>query len=415
MKKSTAAILICVIVVVLSALTFVSLHGFPIGIYDVNPLPSVVETGMDMQQGYYVIYRQKESETDLTSEQIDASLAIFQKRLTDAGFSNATAVKYGDDQIAVKFPVSAFSAYSLQYLGFVGNVTLQDSSGNTILERKNIADAGYTASASSQSIYLKFDAEGAEKFSTASAAAALNNKAISILIDGETVASPTMSSAITTGECSVTGVSGADMIAAAVKNSALPAAFTIDRSFTVSGTMGDKAIDTGLIASLAAVAVIVVFMIIRYRLLAAAGLGGLWLYALLTLLMLALLPGVVALSLQSIAAIIIVTALGIMTHIVIFEKIKDEYVTGKPMNAAIKSGFDNGLITSRYINYAVFILAMIVYAFGYQQFSIMMMIGILVLMLSVTTLTRAGFKLMRSFSIKPACIGISAKEGGAGK
>lgn len=415
MKKSTAAILICVIVVVLSALTFVSLHGFPIGIYDVNPLPSVVETGMDMQQGYYVIYRQKESETELTGEQINAALGIFQKRLADAGFENATAVKYGEDQIAVKFPISTFSAYSLQYLGYVGDVTLQDSSGNTIIERKNIAGAGYTTTASSQSIYLKFDAEGAEKFSTASSAAALSSKTISILIDGETVASPTMSSAITTGECSVTGVSGADMIAATIKSEALPAAFTIDRSYTVSGTMGSKAIDTGLIASLVAVAVLVVFMIVRYRLLSAAGLGGLWLYAILTLLMLALLPGVVSLSLQSIAAIIVVTALGIMTHVVIFEKIRDEYTSGKPMSSSIKSGFDNGLIVSRYINYAMFILAMIVYAFGYQQFSIMMMMGILILMLSVTTLTRAGFHLMRSFSIKPACIGISAKEGGKDK
>lgn len=415
MKKSTAAILACVIVVVLAALTFVSLHGMPIGIYDVNPLPGIVETGMDTQQGYYVIYRQKESEKKLTSEQIDASLAIFQQRLKDAGYDNATAVKYGDDQIAVRFPINQFSAYTLQYLGYVGDITLEDSNEKVIVERKNIVHAEYATSVSTQAIFLKFDGEGTSKFASASSAAALNNKAITLLIDGEEIAAPTLSDTVTGGEFGVTGVSGADMIAATVKSAMLPAAFTIDRSYTVSGTAGSGAIDAGLIASIVAVALIVVFMVIRYRALAAAGLAGLWLYALLTLLTLALLPGIVALSLQSVAAIVIVTALAVMTHIIIFEQIRSEYLSGKPMKSSIKSGFSHGLIASRYINYAMFILAMVAFPFGYQQFSIMMMMGILIMMLSVTTLTRAGFRLMRSFNVKAGCIGIGKKEGGAEK
>ncbi|MBS7262303.1 MAG: hypothetical protein KIG36_01710 [Eubacteriales bacterium] len=388
MKKSTAAVILAVTAVILIGLTFAAFVGFPVGIYDVNPLQSVVQKGAETEGAYAVLYK---ASGDVTESQLDEAVAIFAARLNAAGYDTAAAARCGADTVLVTFPRADYASYFLQYLGNVGEITFTNDSDEIVIQDGMIAKADYMVSSGAPYLYITFNAEGKQAFTDATRAAAISGKGISIKLDGTTLSTNSVSSAITTGTCGISFY-GADAVSAISKvGKKLPAAFAVDSSFTMRAAAGANGATLLAYGGIALTALALIFFIFRYKSFSIAPIVSLWLFVILTLVVLALDIAGIDLTIATAAAVLTAFVLFVMTQALVFEGIYGQRAVGKPVRAAFKAGFAEGMARARYINYALFVAAMAVFAFGtagFKQFSVMLMIGIALGMLLTTIVTR---------------------------
>src|SRR5918996_1086383 len=110
---------------------------------------------------------------------------------------------------------------------------------------------------------------------------------------------------------------------------ALPIDLTLISQSTVSATLGEQALDQGLVAGLVGLAIVLMFLIAYYRFLGLVAGLGLLVYALFFLAMIKLIP--ITLTLPGIAGLILTIGVAADSNIVIFERIKDEARAGRSL------------------------------------------------------------------------------------
>ena len=113
-------------------------------------------------------------------------------------------------------------------------------------------------------------------------------------------------------------------------------------------------------------------------------------YIILYLFFLQAIP-LVQLTLEGIAGIILSIGMAIDANIIIFERIKEEYATGKRLSTAIKTGFRKGMPAIIDSNITTFIASIILMIFGtgsIQGFAMTLFIGVAVSMFTALIVTR---------------------------
>ncbi|MGA9364702.1 MAG: protein translocase subunit SecD [Bacteroidota bacterium] len=224
------------------------------------------------------------------------------------------------------------------------------------------------------------------------------NKRIAIVLDKAVFSSPVVRNKITGGNSQIEGMANIDearLLEIVLKAGALPAPVDIIEQRNVGPSLGEDSISKGLLSSVLAFAVIVLFMVVYYRT------GGLMAdIALLfnILFILGVLAGFQAtLTLPGIAGIILTIGMAVDANVLIYERIREEAVTGKTLRAAIDAGYAKAFHAIFDSNITTFFSGVILYQFGtgpVQGFALTLMIGIAASMFSAIVITRVIFEVM---------------------
>jgi preprotein translocase subunit SecD len=184
----------------------------------------------------------------------------------------------------------------------------------------------------------------------------------------------------------------ADDLALVLRTGALPVPLEVINQQSVGASLGEDAIRIGLKAITYGFALVIIFMLIYYK--------GAGLIADLALVMnLYIMVGVLSvlgftLTLPSIAGVILTVGMAVDANVIVFERIKEEYRTGKSAKAAVKAGFDKALWAILDANITTFIAAVALSLLGkgpVQGFANTLAIGIVSSLITALFVSRLIF------------------------
>ncbi|MDQ3935446.1 MAG: protein translocase subunit SecF, partial [Actinomycetota bacterium] len=124
---------------------------------------------------------------------------------------------------------------------------------------------------------------------------------------------------------------------------ALPVSLKLISKTQVSATLGQQALNQGLIAAGFGLLGTMIFLLLFYRALGALAVAGLVVYAILSFALVKLIP--ITLTLPGIAGLVLTLGVAADANIVIFERIKEEARAGRTIPAAIANGYTKALRT----------------------------------------------------------------------
>lgn len=254
-------------------------------------------------------------------------------------------------------------------------------------------------------VILQFNSQGTALFSQITGQNV--GQPLAIFLDGVLLEAPTIQEAIPNGQAVVSGnmtaVQAKDL-ADNLNEGALPVPIQLISTETVSGTLGNQAVENGVEAGLIGVGLVMIFMVLWYRLPGLLACIALSLYIAVVLALFKFIP--VTLTAAGIAAFILSIGMAVDANILIFERMKEELRNGKDAEAAIRDGFARAWPSIRDSNISSMITAVILFWFGtdiIQGFALVFGLGVLVSMLTAISVSRTflyalGFKAKNGFT-----------------
>jgi len=179
----------------------------------------------------------------------------------------------------------------------------------------------------------------------------------------------------------------------------LPVPLNILYDQTVSPTLGEDFVDMSLKAGIIGIILVMLFMIIYYRLPGVIASLALVFYGALVLAIFKLIP--VTLTLAGIGGFILSIGMAVDANVLIFERMKEEFATGRTLGAAIDAGFSRAWTAIRDSNVTTFIVCAVLFWLGssiaesapVQGFALTLFIGVAVSMFTAIVVTRTLLRL----------------------
>jgi preprotein translocase subunit SecD len=179
----------------------------------------------------------------------------------------------------------------------------------------------------------------------------------------------------------------------------LPVPLSILYDQTVSPILGADFVDMSIKAGIIGIILVMLFMTIYYRLPGFLSSLALVFYGALVLAIFKLIP--VTLTLAGIGGFILSIGMAVDANVLIFERMKEEFATGRTLGAAIDAGFSRAWTAIRDSNVTTFIVCAILYWLGssiaesapVMGFALTLFIGVAVSMFTAIVVTRALLKL----------------------
>ncbi|HEV2075748.1 MAG TPA: protein translocase subunit SecD, partial [Thermoleophilaceae bacterium] len=171
---------------------------------------------------------------------------------------------------------------------------------------------------------------------------------------------------------------------------ALPVDLELISNTQVSASLGQQALDQGVIAGLAGLALTLLFLVLFYRVLGVVAALALVMYAALLYALVELIP--ITLTLPGIAGLILTLGVAADANIVIFERIKEEARAGRSIPAAITAGYGKALRTIVDANMVTIGVAFILFMLatgGVKGFALTLGVGTLVSLFTAVLATSA--------------------------
>ena len=202
-------------------------------------------------------------------------------------------------------------------------------------------------------------------------------------------------------------------LARLLKIGALPLRLELISRSQVSATLGQQALDEGLVAGLAGFAIVAVFLLVFYRVMGAIAVAALCIYALYLLALIKLIP--VTLTLPGIAGLILTIGVAADANIVIFERVKEEIRHGRSIAAGIAQGYKKGFATIVDANIVTLLVAFILFILataGVKGFAFVLGIGTMVSLFTAVLATQAILLSMRGSRLlrRPSALGAGKKR-----
>ena len=184
----------------------------------------------------------------------------------------------------------------------------------------------------------------------------------------------------------------AEDLALTLRSGALPAPIEYLEERTVGPSLGQDSIRAGVRASLAGLALVIFFMLLYYR---GAGINAVVALILNMILMVAgLILFGATLTLPGIAGIILTIGMAVDSNVLIFERIREEMLSGKTIPSAIEHGFARAFITIIDTHVTTIISSLFLFVFGtgpIRGFAVSLIIGLLVNLFSAVYVSRTIF------------------------
>ena len=211
-------------------------------------------------------------------------------------------------------------------------------------------------------VSFTFNREGARKFGDVTGENI--GRLLAVLLDDQVQTAAVIQSRIT-DEGQITGnfiQERAADLALVLRSGALPASLTYLEERTIGPSLGADSVRAGVVASVAGLIAVALFMLVYYRL---AGINAIVAVALNLLILLGFMAYLGAvLTLPGIAGLILTIGIGVDSNVLIFERIKEELRAGKPTRSAVSAGFDRVFLTILDTHIASLIAAAFLFQFG---------------------------------------------------
>ncbi len=185
-------------------------------------------------------------------------------------------------------------------------------------------------------------------------------------------------------------VKEAQTLAEYLQRGALPIDLKLTSQSQVSATLGQEALDQGVLALVIGLVSVMIFLIVFYRFLGLISALALIAYALIFLALIKLIP--ITLTLPGIAGLVLTIGVAADSNIVIFERVKEELRSGKSVASAITLGYRHGISTIIDANVVTLLTAFILFVLatsGIKGFAFTLGIGILVSLLTAVVFTQS--------------------------
>ncbi len=227
-------------------------------------------------------------------------------------------------------------------------------------------------------------------------------KILAIVLDKSVISSPSIQSAITGGDGSITGSftsAEANSLAVQLRYGSLPVPVKVVESQTVGATLGEDSVRKSLTAGAIGLAVVILFMAFYYRLPGVIADLALVTYALVSFMLFKMIP--ITLSLPGIAGFILSIGMAVDANVLIFERLKEELRAGRTLSQAIELGWSRAWPSIRDSNSSTLITCLILYVFGnsfgasmVKGFSINLALGVVVSLFTAIIVTRTYLHLV---------------------
>jgi preprotein translocase subunit SecD len=168
---------------------------------------------------------------------------------------------------------------------------------------------------------------------------------IAIALDGEVISAPVVQQAVFTGgNVQISGnftEAEARDLAKILEFGAVPVKFSVATVQTVSPTLGKDSLRAAIISGLVGVLLVMLFFFFYYRLLTIVVISGLAISGSLLWSVISYLSKTngLALTLSGVAGIVVSIGVTVDSYVVLFERLKDELVSGKTMRGAAQRSF----------------------------------------------------------------------------
>ena len=400
-----AVISLVAIVVVVAVCAYLGLFGFGKGtmINYLKPWGDAISLGLDLRGGVYTVYQAEDNGDPDFDTKMESTVSILTSRLTRQGFTEATVTRQGSDRIRVEIPNVSDPNQILTIIGTPAQLYFVDESGNNLMEGAMVKNAQAAQDQDGKPcIAFELTDEGAKIF--AEATAANLGKTISITLDGETISRATVNTVIAGGKGEITGHFTADEaknLATWILSGALPLNLTQLEVSAISATLGVEALDRAIQAGIIGVALVMLFMLFRYRLCGLVADIALTIYIMIVVLLLALTGA--QLTLPGVAGIILGIGMAVDANVVIFERIREEVKNGRPIGSAVRKGFSNALSAIIDSNVTTIIAAVVLYAFGtgsVRGFALTLGIGVATSLVTAVFVTHKLLDIFADLGIK---------------
>jgi SecD/SecF fusion protein len=208
-------------------------------------------------------------------------------------------------------------------------------------------------------------------------------------------------------------IQSAQDLATELRLGALPINLKLISESTVSATLGQQALHQGLIAGLAGLLIVVIFLLVYYRLLGVIATAGLIVYGIYFYALIKLIP--ITLTLPGIAGLILTIGVAADANIVIFERVKEEIRAGRSIRQGIITGYRKGLTAIVDANVVTIMTAFILFVLAtadVKGFAFTLGIGTIVSLFTAVMATQAILMTIGDSRVisRPSALGAGGKK-----
>ena len=386
-----------------------------------------IRLGLDLQGGIHLVYQADFSDVEpgAESDAIEGAMAVIERRINVLGVTEPLIQKQGGDRIVVELPGVSEAEKAK---GLIGETTLLefreqevDEEGNltwvpataTIDGKEKVLTSGYFKENTYVGqdnmgrilLYFEWNEEGSQI--SAEVTGRLIGQSLAIFLSGEPLLgedgrpiAPTVKQQITDrGVIEGLSLKEATELSQLLNAGRIPIPLTPVYEQTISPILGADFIDRSLKAGLIGIILVMLFMIIYYRLPGALASLALIFYGAVVLAVFKLIP--VTLTLAGIGGFVLSIGMAVDANVLIFERMKEEFATGRTLGAAIEAGFNRAWMAIRDSNVTTAIVCVILIWLGSSVvesapvtgFAVALLIGVLVSMFSAIVVTRTLLRL----------------------
>lgn len=282
---------------------------------------------------------------------------------------------------------NAYELVALQSKGRDGKAPL---TGNVITD----ARADFAQNSAYASVSMVMSPEGAKTWARLTRENI--NRQVAIVLDGYVCSYPRVNSEITGGHSEITGnfsVEEAKDLANILKSGKMPAPTKIIQEDVVGPSLGQEAINSGLISFIIAFGLVLAYMIFYYGLVPGL-VADTALFFNVFLIFGVLASYKAVLTLPGIAGIVLTLGMAVDANVLIFERIREELRSSKPLKQAIADGYSNASSAIIDSNVTTILTGLILFMFGtgpIRGFATTLIIGILCSFFTAIFITRLVF------------------------
>jgi SecD/SecF fusion protein len=246
----------------------------------------------------------------------------------------------------------------------------------------------------SYGVSLSLDSTGAQQFGDLTAQSYQQHTPLAILLDGNVICAPVAQEPIYQGSAEITG----DYTEAAARNLAsvlqnpLRTPVHIEEERSVSATLGNSSIRSGIYAGLGGLVLVLLFVIAYYQFAGLVAVLGLVVNIIILFGIMCMFNFV--LTLPGIAGIILTIGLAVDANVLIYERLREEMAAGKPLASALDAAYNKAFTVIFDANATTLITAAILFwksSGPVKGFAVTLTVGIIASVFSAMVVTRTVF------------------------
>lgn len=369
-----------------------------------------LQKGLDLAGGAHIVLEAHERDGRKIDQSTMQGVAkIMERRVNGLGLAEANVQVEGKNRVIIELPEVTNPAEAIKTLGQTALLEFRNQAGQTVMtgEYLSKAEPGFDEYGRIV-INFELNSKGAQLFEKITRENL--RKPLGIYLDGNELMSPIVE-AVLSNRGQITSnfktVEEAEKMAVLLREGALPVNLSVAETRTVGPTLGQIAIDQSMKAATWGLVGVVLFMLIFYGFPGFIASQALAIYGVLTI---GILAGLRAtMTLPGIAGLILTMGMAVDANVIIFERVKEELMSGKTVRAAIDAGFKRAFTAIFDSNATTLITALILAYFTsgtVRGFGITMGIGVLISMFTAITVTRFLMQLQMRFINNSRAFGV---------